>query len=157
MLIPSGSSVSSPLEYRRNQDIFISSDIHINCNGSRSIQTSWSIRNCTAACTMVIPMASVIQWSSNEIVVPARTLPNGLYEFTLRVNMTNTMPVIWSSVSAFVRITRSGVIPRLIGFSTSFITHGSQRSLAFNPGAFSIDEDGYTFNANVMLSRHLHD
>jgi hypothetical protein len=54
-----------------------------------------------------------------------------------------------SSLSLYVTITPSGIIVNLIQLGTSMITLGYQQNLTLNPGLYSIDLDGYIFNASV--------
>ena len=56
-----------------------------------------------------------------------------------------------SSSSAFVKIIPSGIIVNLIELGTSMITCGNQQELKLDPGSYSFDPDGYTFDANVKF------
>ena len=147
-LIPSTSSIGSPLQYRRNQDFFISSRIELKCNKSLSTITEWTIKNCTSVCsTPIITDPSIIKTFA-EIYIPSRTLPYGTYELELRVNMASVANAI-SFQSAYVQINPSGVTANLVPYGTSMITRGHKQDLILNPGLYSVDRDGNAFNASV--------
>ena len=46
-------------------------------------------------------------------------------------------------------ITPSGITANLVQLGTSMITRGNEQDLKLDPGTFSVDLDGYTFNATV--------
>ena len=58
------------------------------------------------------------------------------------VGMTSTM-------SAYVKITPSGIAANLIPYGISMITRGHQQDLILDPGTYSADIDGNVFNASV--------
>jgi hypothetical protein len=89
---------------------------------------------------------------SSELFIPGRTLAYGTYQLTLSVTMI-AVPHLSSSVSAFVKITSSGIMVNLVQFRTSMITSGYQQDLAFDPGTFSVDPDANSFNASVSFDR----
>ena len=149
-LIPSTSNLSYPLQFRRDQDFFLSSAIELNCNLSRTITIKWTIKNCsTSACLNSFPLDSpVISISSIDLYLPARTLPVGLYQLTLTVTL-NIPSSPTSSKSAYVRVTPSGITANLVPFGTSMITSGLKQDLQFNPGLYSVDLDEDQFNGSV--------
>ncbi|CAF3897839.1 unnamed protein product [Rotaria sordida] len=146
-LIPASSCLTFPLQFRRNQDFYISSNIQLNCNNSFSLITKWTIMNCTSICSYQISTDQIIETTFSELYIPARTLPHGIYELKLTVTITTSSNLILSK-SAFVKITPSGITANLVQLGTSMITRGNQQDLKFDPGTFSIDLDGYTFNAS---------
>ncbi|CAF0832630.1 unnamed protein product, partial [Adineta steineri] len=73
-LIPSTSTLLSPIQFRRSQDFYIVSLIELNCNNSISIITQWTIKNCTSICSNQIQLDSTIITTSTELYIPARTL-----------------------------------------------------------------------------------
>jgi hypothetical protein len=150
-LIPSTSSFSSPLQFRRNQDFFISSYLQLNCNKSLSTITKWTINNCTSNCTYQIQIDQTVITTLNELFIPAKTLAYGIYQFTLTVSITSAS-YLKSSASAYVRITPSGITANLIQFGTSMITRGHEQDLILDPGTFSVDPDADTFNASVSFN-----
>ncbi|CAF1031063.1 unnamed protein product [Adineta steineri] len=107
-LIPSTSTLSSPIQFRRSQDFYIVSLIELNCNNSISIITQWTIKNCTSICSNQIQLDSTIITTSTELYIPARTLVYGLYELKLIVTMVN-MSSLTSTSSVYVQITPSGI------------------------------------------------
>lgn len=148
-LIPSTSTLSSPIQFRRSQDFYISSMIQINCNQSLAMNMQWSVINCSSSiCTNTVSLGSSIATTFNELYVPARTLPFGIYQLRFTVAMM-AVPSLSSSMSAFVRITPSGITANLVLLGTSMITSGHEKDLQLNPGLFSVDLDGFSFNASV--------
>ena len=148
ILIPSKSSLGSPLQYRRNQDFFISSRIDSNCNSSQSIITQWTISNCTSVCSTPIVTDSSIITNFAEIYIPSRTLAYGTYQLKLAVTIGTTIDLA-SFASAYVKINPSGITANLVPFGTSMVTRGHEQDLTLDPGSYSVDLDGYAFNASV--------
>jgi hypothetical protein len=133
---------TSPLEFRRSEDIYISSNIDFICNDSYSIVIKWTIHD-SSQTELDIPKVE-----HHELYILSLTLPFGLYEFKLIVTTISLSTTI-ESKSLFVRIIPSNVTVNLIQSSTSLITHGHEQNLKLNPGSYSIDHDGYAFNATV--------
>jgi hypothetical protein len=153
-VIPGESSLTSPIEYRRNQDFYICSIIQFNCDGSLSTITNWTIKTCTTSCSLQIQLDQTTITTLSELYIPPKTLPCGIYEFELTVTMIDT-PNLQSSASVYIKILSSTISANLIQLGTSMITNGQEQDLILNPGAFSVDLDGYTFNANVS-DNHIH-
>ncbi|CAF4054709.1 unnamed protein product [Adineta steineri] len=149
-LIPSTSTLSSPIQFRRSQDFYIVSLIELNCNNLISIITHWTIKNCTSIFSNQIQLDSTIITTSTELYIPARTLVYGLYELKLIVTMVN-MSSLTSTSSVYVQITPSGITANLIQYGTSMITRGSQQDLQFDPGTYSIDRDNNVLNATNWI------
>lgn len=148
-LIPSTSSFSSPMQFRRNQDFYLSSYVQLNCNISLSTINQWTIYNCTSTnCSFPIQLDQTVQTTFSELYIPARTLPYGIYQLKLTVKMTSSLNLI-SSSSAFVKITPSGITANLVQYGTSMITRGHEQDLLLDPGTYSVDLDTDTFNATV--------
>jgi hypothetical protein len=149
-LIPGTSSLTSPIQFRRIQDFYISSNIEFNCNNSFPSNTKWKIKNCTTSiCSYEIEFdPTIIETKFSELYIPSRTLPYGIYELKLTVTMISSSNST-SSSSAFVKITPSGITANLIELGTSMITRGDQQELKLDPGTYSLDLDGDTFDANV--------
>jgi hypothetical protein len=136
------------MQFRRNQDFYISSNIVLKCNNSLSTNIKWSIHNCSTICSNEIQLAQTIITTTTELYIPARTLSYGIYQLNLTVSMIASSSLT-STVSAYVQIIASGIIANLVPLGTSMITSGYQQDLILNPGAYSVDLDGYTFNASV--------
>jgi hypothetical protein len=151
-LIPSTSSLTSPLQFQRSQDFFISSSLQLNCNSSLSTITKWTINNCTSNCSSQIQIGQMIITRFSELFIPARTLNYGTYQLILTVTMI-AAPHLFSSASAYVKITPSTIIVNLIQFGTSMITRGYQQDLLLDPGTYSVDPDSTTFNASVSFNK----
>ena len=152
ILIPSTSSLSSPMQFRRDQDFYFSSYIQLSCHTSLSTITRWTIYNCTPTnCSSQIQTDQTNPTTFSELYIPARTLPYGTYQLKLTVTMTAS-PNSISSSSAYVRITSSGITANLVQYGTSMITRGYQQDLLLDPGTYSLDPDQTTFNATVSRS-----
>ncbi|CAF1470524.1 unnamed protein product [Adineta ricciae] len=147
-LIPSTSSRSSPLQYRRMNDFYIGSYIQLSCNSSLSTTIQWTIHNCSSAqCSSPIEVHPMIATTYTELYIPARTLPFGVFQLKLTVTMAASANLSASS-SAYVEIISSGIVPNLVPYGMSMIMHGQQQNLELNPGKFSVDRDGDVFNAS---------
>jgi hypothetical protein len=147
-LIPSASTLSSPIEFQRSQDFYIVSIIQLNCNVSLSTITQWTIKNCSSICSYQMSMDSTIITTLSELYIPSRTLSYGTYELMLTVTMVNLI-LLTTSTSVYVRITPSGITANLIQLGTSMITRGHEQDLILNPGTYSVDPDENTFNTSV--------
>ena len=147
-LIPGTSSPLSPIQIRRNQDFSISSNLELKCNSSLSTTIKWTVHNCSSICSNEIQLDQTIITTTNELFIPARTLPYGIYQLNLTVSMMASSSLT-STAFAYVQITASGITANLVPLGTSMITNGYQQDLLFNPGSYSVDLDGYTFNASV--------
>jgi hypothetical protein len=140
------------MQFRRMQDFFISSTVELRCNQTSLAHTYWALANCTSVpCLPLTPQQidPTIRTSFTELFIPARTLPFGLYELRLHVTM-NVTGNVTASQAAYVRITPSGFTANLVQLGTSMITSGAQQNLYLNPGLYSIDRDGFPFNASVF-------
>lgn len=150
-LIPSGSTITNRLEFRRSQDFSIVSLIELNCNDSLSIESQWILNNCsttTTNCSNEIQFDSSIERKSTELFIPARKLSFGIYKMELIVKMIK-YPTLKSSSSVYIEITPSGITANLIQLGTSMITSGYQQDLQLNPGKYSIDLDENVFQSDV--------
>jgi hypothetical protein len=123
--------------------------IQLNCNYSLSIKSEWTIKNCTSSsCSYQIQIDSRIETTFSELYIPARILAYGLYELKLTVTMID-FPFLITPSSVYVGITSSGITANLVQLGTSMITSGHQQDLKLDPGTYSVDPDGYKFNATV--------
>ena len=147
ILIPSGSTLISPLKFRRSQDFYIASLIELNCNNSSSIESQWILKNNSN----IISFDSQIETTFSELFIPSRKLPFGIFELELTVTMTK-YPAVKSSSSVYVEITPSGITANLVQLGTSMITSGFEQDLRFDPGTYSIDLDENTFDIDVSMN-----
>ncbi|CAF1334178.1 unnamed protein product [Adineta ricciae] len=146
ILIPATSTLSSPIQFQRSQDFFISSYIQLMCNISLATIMKWTINNCIQTnCSSQIQIAPSINTTFNELYIPARTLPYGTYEFILNVTIAASS-ALTSSASAFVAIVSSNIAANLVQFGTSMITSGHQQNLTLDPGSYSVDPNELIFN-----------
>ncbi|CAF1375842.1 unnamed protein product [Adineta ricciae] len=146
-LIPDTTTISSPVRFRRSQDFSIVSRIDLNCNISSSVNSQWTIKNCTSSCSQQISAGPNIITTFTELFVPARTLSYGLYEFNLTIAMLNMTNVSASSV-VYVQIMPSGITANLVQYGTSMFTHGTGQNLQLDSGNYSIDADEAIFDAS---------
>ena len=147
-LIPSTSTFSAPLPFRRNQDFFISSNIELDCSASLSTTIQWTISICNSTCSSSFSFDQSVKTTFSELYVPVRKLPLGIYQLTLTVSM-SVSSSLRSFASAYVRITPSNITANLIQLGTSMITSGYQQNLKLDPGTYSVDPDADQFNGSV--------
>ena len=152
-LIPGPSNLTTPLEYRRSQDISIDSMIQLNCDISLSTILRWTIKNCTSnSCPFIVTLSSNIVTTLSELYIPSRSLDYGTYELTLTVTMTDA-PNKTISSAVYIRITATGVIANLLQMKSSMISRGTKQDLFFDPGTYSIDLDEESFDATVSTHK----
>ena len=150
-LIPDTSSLSSPLAFRRSQDVSVSSYLQLQCNGSLATIIRWTITQCTPTCSssaLQLPLS--IETTLSELFLPARTLDYGTYQLTLAVTMA-AAPQSTSTAMAYLKITPTPITPNLMPFGTSMIAHGRSQDLLLDPGTNSVDPDADIFNATVSI------
>ena len=145
-LIPSGSTLANPLQFRRSQDFYIVSFVELNCNDSSLITTQWTVKNTSRQ----ISLDPLIETTFSELFIPARKLPFGIFELELTVTMTK-YPAVKSSSSVYVEITPSGITANLVQLGTSMITSGFEQDLKLDPGTYSVDPDEVTFDSTVSF------
>lgn len=151
ILIPSASSSSSPIQFRRSQDIYISSYVQLNCADSLLTIMKWNIYTCNSTCLSLIPTKQILDTTSSELFIPAKTLAYGTYRLTLTVSMSSTTRLS-SSASVYVRIIPSDITVNLVQFGATMITRGYQQDLILDPGTFSIDPDATKLSPSVGFS-----
>jgi hypothetical protein len=88
----------------------------------------------------------------SELYIPSNILPYGKYKFELKVTMIDYPNLISFSSSIYIVITPSGITSNLVELGTTLVTSGYKQNLELNPGNYSIDPDGYLFNATVNKS-----
>ncbi|CAF4145951.1 unnamed protein product, partial [Adineta steineri] len=140
---------TSPIEFRRSQNFYISSIIQFNCNSSLSMTTKWTIKNCSLNCSHKTTLDQQIITPLSELYIPSRTLAYGIYQLELTVTMINLPSLIRSSSSSvYVRIIPSTITANLVQLGTSMITRGNQQDLTLDPGTFSINPNENLFDTN---------
>ena len=150
-MIPGGSTLMVPLQYRRSQDFSISTMLELKCDSSLSTTIVWTIKNCTSTtCLNEVQLSSKIATTFSELYIPAKTLPYGIYEVMITVIMLDA-PNLKSSSVAYVQVTASGITANLVQLGTSMITRGSDQDLFLDPGSFSVDPDEDSFDATVSI------
>ncbi|CAF1615089.1 unnamed protein product [Adineta ricciae] len=131
------------LQYRRSQDISVTSFIDVHCNRSFTLTTQWIINNYS--------VTSTIDTQSSELFIPAKTLPYGIYQMDLTVTI---LHLSTSTSSVVVEIISSNIISNLIQYGTSMITQGIHQDLCLDPGSYSVDPDQDTFNASEWTYKY---
>jgi hypothetical protein len=144
------SSLKDPVEYKFNEEIYISSNIEFNCEKFFSIEYEWIISNCTLNCSILNKFNEEIKTTLNEIYFPSKILTFGIYEFKLILNLTISLNSSLYSKSIRIEIVRSeNLIVNLIEFGTSEITLGENQQVLLEPGKYSLHDDGNEFIENV--------
>jgi hypothetical protein len=147
-LIPGWSSLNTPLQFERSEDVYIASIIGWNCHDFVLKSTKWTIKKCSPNCSTVIVLSSSVVMTSSELFIPGFKLSAGVYELMLTAQV-----VAWSnlssSVSAYIVVYPSKVIVNLMDSGLMMISHWSNFTLTFSPGVFSIDSNVNVFNASV--------
>ena len=104
-------------------------------------------------------MTTIPTASASELVIPANTLPYGVYKFTYAVNVVlSNGSILSNTASTFGRIVPTGFIVFALQNGIFRQLIGSQQSLDLNPGAYSIDPDNvispsslnYTFYCSTL-------
>ncbi|CAF1286286.1 unnamed protein product [Adineta ricciae] len=149
-LIPNVSTLLSPLQFQYSKDIYISSNIQPSCNQSLAIQTQWTVFNCSRNCSSLVQINPTIVTTHSDLFIPAKSLPNEIYEFKLTVTLVSSSSLIGLS-SAYIQIIPTGITVNLFQFGTSSITFGYATDLLLDPGANSIDPDENIFNASNWM------
>ena len=150
VLITDASSLLHPIEFRRSQTFYISSNITLECNGSLATMIEWTICKCDSNCSVRISIDKTLVTTLSEIVIPAKTLEYGVYQLKLTVAM-SISPKLTASADAYVRIIPSGITANLVQFGTSMITQSHQQDLVLDPGSYSNDLDHTIFNISVRF------
>lgn len=143
-LIPASSDSSNPIRITRNEDFYLTSTIDIRCNISSNLTKQWMIRNETSH----ISIDTTSSEGSNDYYLPARTLPEGLYQIEFRVTFSTSFTQTHSSF-IYLLILSSGIQVKLMESESSMISSGVEQVLDLNPGLYSIDLDEDQFNVTV--------
>lgn len=123
------------------------------CEQSLKTIVQWSIYKCGSSC-VEIQVGVISTATTTELLIPAKTLPYGLYKFKLTVKMSVALDLA-GSAEGYVRVIATGISANLVQFGTSMITHGYEQDLTLDPGRFSSDLDENIFNISVCFSRVL--
>ena len=141
------------MPFRRSTDVYITSYLQLQCNESLATNIRWTVRQCTSACSAVpLALPSSIVTTLPELYLPALALDYGTYELRMQVTMAAASQLT-TTVSAFVTIIPSRIIPNLMPAGTSTITLGRGQDLLLDPGTYSEDPDSTPFNTSVSFDR----
>lgn len=143
-LVPTASFPSLAWKFRPNENLYISSHIEIDCIQSVLVKHKWTITNVLNG--YVINQS--INLSQEDLIIPAQTLSDGLYQIDLTVVITD-FPSLQSSSSVYVEISRSTIDVNMLAFDASAIRHPYQQDLRLDPGQFSFDLTGNIYNPTV--------
>ena len=148
-LILPASSLASPLRRRRNRGFLVSATVQLNCKAATTQHLQWIITNCfTTTCSAPFLLDPAIQTNFNDLFIPSRVLPFGIYNFTFTASTIAPFKAA-ASASAYIIITASTITPNLVPLGTSLITHTQGQDLILGPGIFSLDPDQNTFDTTV--------
>ena len=135
------------IEYKLNEDIFISSNIEFYCQELFSISFQWIISNCTFNCSILNLSNEKLQTTSNEICIPSKTLTFGIYELKLMMTVNTSSSILTSFESIFIKIIQSNkIIVNQIEFGVSKISIGINEQFLLEPGKYSFHDDGTKIN-----------
>jgi hypothetical protein len=143
--------LTTPAQFYRSEEFYISSYIEVNCIASLAIITQWEIFSCNSTCSLKANVVQSVITNLSELFIPARTLAYGLYKLKLTVTMIAS-PDLISSAFVYVKINQLNIMPNLVKFGTSMITIGQDQDLTLDPGTFTINSDESTFNKNVSYN-----
>ena len=150
-IVPEESDLLFPLQFRRDEDIYITSNIDLLCEQKREMKIQWTISN---GLTSDAVNDSLLITTFNDLYIPVQFFSPGLYE--LKLTVTISVPSsLTSSKSAYVQIVPLDLLGNLLLLETSLITMGAQQQLPLDPGLYSLDLDGNSFNASVTISLSL--
>jgi hypothetical protein len=147
-LIPSALSLSTLVKFGRNQALYLTSNIQINCSQFTSIKINWMILICSSTCSNQVELDSSIDITSNDLFIPIQTLSKGLYEFKLTITI-NDSPTLTSSSSVFIEIIQSNLITSFVPFSSSMIIHDYSQDLILDPWKYSRNLNTISFDTNA--------
>ncbi|CAF4953395.1 unnamed protein product, partial [Rotaria socialis] len=145
-LVPNASS-TAPVRFFRSDDFYILSNMLLRCDMSAAITTKWALHSCNTTCSSPIQIDELIHVNFNDIFIPARTLPYGVYQLTLTVIM-EAATNITSTASTYVMVIPSGIQANLIQMGTSLVTRRYQKNFALDPGTFSTNPDEVRWDAS---------
>jgi hypothetical protein len=149
-LISTASTLTSPLQFQRSEDVYIISYVELNCHVSLSTITKWTVKNCISNCSYQVHFGPEVSTTRGELFIPGKTLSYGIYELQLTVIMTVSSNLT-SSASVYIEINPSDITANLVPYGTSMIRQGYRQNLTLNPGVYSFDPDATIFNASVSL------
>ncbi|CAF1262786.1 unnamed protein product, partial [Adineta ricciae] len=145
--LPNNTSLLTPAQYRRSDNILINHIINNNCTPLHSYFKQWIVTNCTSSCEFQVNINYLLNITTNQILIPARTLPYGVYRLKLVLTMINSTATIIASSSVYIAIIPATIIVNLVQYGTSVITSSYENDLILDPGKYSINPDSDIFDA----------
>ncbi|CAF1275359.1 unnamed protein product, partial [Adineta ricciae] len=139
-------SLLTPAQYRRSDNILINHIINNNCTPLHSYFKRWIVTNCTSSCEFQVNINYLLNITTNQILIPARTLPYGVYRLKLVLTMRNSTATIIASSSVYIAIIPATIIVNLVQYGTSVITSSYENDLILDPGKYSINPDSDIFD-----------
>ena len=124
------------LELPHDQDLYIDSNIEVNCSASNAMKIEWTVKLCDSSCESMNHIYPSIVFNATDLFLPAGTLPYGYHLFELVVTMV-ALPSSPESDITLVKIIPRNVTVNLVPLGTSMITHGRSQDLLIDPGSFS--------------------
>ena len=133
------------LQFRQNQDIFISSKLEFHQEPLLFYQ--WTIFSCSPICSNEISLPNT---TNKDLMIQSHKLSVGRYELRLTVNATINNSSKFASVSSiFIEILTSHINTNLVPLGRLNIKHHSKQNLLLDPGNFSTDPIKIIFFAHV--------
>jgi hypothetical protein len=145
-------SLSAPIKYRQDQNVFISSNIELNCSTYNRMTSEWTISSCNSSCTILSSFEPQVIRTFSEIFIPARILVVGIYELRYTVRMSHAYQLVSSNI-VYIQITPREIRGKMLPFEISMITRGYEQDIKLDPGQYSIDSVHSIFNATVRCQR----
>lgn len=149
--LPNDTSLLTPAQFRRSDNILIKYIINNNCTSLNSYFTQWIMINCTLSCESQLNTNHLLNVTTNQISISARTLPYGIYQLKLAVTMINSTTTASASSSVYIAIIPATIIVNLVQYGTSVITSSYENDLILDPGKYSIDPDSDIFDTTVSI------
>ena len=146
-------SLSKAIQHEQNENLIITSKIHVVCSKPSSTNIQWTILSCLSTCTKQIQVNSSIQTSQDSLSIPAKSLSSGFYQIQLTVAMT-VDPSLSASSFTYIEIIRSTIFTKLNPSTSLTITHNVDDDLTINPGEFSFDLYRVLWNKEVWKNFH---
>ncbi|CAF0820431.1 unnamed protein product [Adineta ricciae] len=137
-LDPQGSSLTNPLDYLYNEDIYIDSNVTLQCDRNVRTTSKWTIISHSSNQLEQTPLIFSFELATKQLLIPAFSLYNGIYELKFILTVIDVRTWI-SSSSAYIRISRADLVTNLVLTTATNVTHNYEKALELNPGKYSID------------------
>ena len=147
-LDPQGSSLTNPLDYLYNEDIYIDSNVTLKCDRDVRTALRWTIINHSPNKLEQTSLIFSFELATKQLLIPAFSLYNGIYELKFILNVFDVRTWTASS-SVYIRISRSDLVTNLLSTTATNVKHNYEKALELNPGKYSIDLRALEFHPKV--------